>query len=340
MLSVVIPAFNEAEFLRPAVETVVAGLRDRGHRSEVVVVENGSTDGTAELAEMLEAELPEVQVMCLAAADYGAALRAGLLAATGEVVVNFDVDYFDLEFLDQALELLAAEDGPAVVVASKRAAAARDERPATRRAITWVFATVLRLGFGLHVSDTHGMKALRRAPLLGVVERCRFGTDLFDTELLLRAERAGLTVAEVPATVRESRPSRSSILRRGLRTLGGLARLRVALWREQRCGPQPIGILRQLGHDRRAAAGPHEQGDQGGHPEGAEHVPGLVHQGVAVLQAHAALGGEDDHEVRGHAPRTIGPRHLPVGEVRRLDEDRRSGTVDVEADEVVAGADS
>ena len=67
------------------------------------------------------------------------------------------------------------------------------------------------------------------APL---AEVCRFGEDLFDTELVLRAERAGLATAEIPVKVVERRPARSTMCTRVPRTLRGLARLRIALWRE------------------------------------------------------------------------------------------------------------
>jgi hypothetical protein len=77
------------------------------------------------------------------------------------------------------------------------------------------------------------MKVLKRAPLEPVVRATRYGADLFDTELILRAERAGLTVAELPVTVQETRPPRSSIVRRIPRSLAGLLRLRIALWRER-----------------------------------------------------------------------------------------------------------
>ena len=60
--------------------------------------------------------------------------------------------------------------------------------------------------FGLGVSDTHGMKAMRRETVEPIVRQCRFGTDLFDTEFVLRADRAGLAIAEVPVTVEERRP--------------------------------------------------------------------------------------------------------------------------------------
>jgi hypothetical protein len=94
-----------------------------------------------------------------------------------------------------------------------------------------VFASVLRLGFGSRVSDTHGMKALRRAAVEPIVGQCRRGSDLFDTEVVLRADRAGLRVRELPVTVHELRPSRTPILRRVPRTLVGLVRLRVDLAR-------------------------------------------------------------------------------------------------------------
>lgn len=229
MISIVMPAFNEAQFLEGAVRDVVAGLAARGHEAEVLVVENGSTDATAAVARSLEKSVPGVRALSLPAADYGAALRAGFLAAAGDVVVNFDVDYYDLGFVDLAVGRLRGPDAPDLLVGSKRAEGADDQRAWLRRFVTSVFAFVLRSGFGLRVSDTHGMKAMRRQPLVPLVHQCRFGTDLFDTELVIRAERAGLAVAEVPVAVRESRPSRTSILRRGARSVRGLVRLRVAL---------------------------------------------------------------------------------------------------------------
>ena len=231
-MSVVLPAHNEAELLETSVRAVVEGLRARGRPFEVVVVENGSIDGTAAIARQLAEELPEVSVLSLVEANYGRALRAGLLAARGDVVVNFDVDWCDLSFLDRAVPMVESPGGPAVVVGSKRAAGTDDTRTPLRRLVTWTFSSALRLGFGLRVSDTHGVKALRRADLAPLGEACRFGQDLFDTELVLRAERAGLGSAEIPVEVIELRPARSSILRRVPRTLLGLGRLRLALWSE------------------------------------------------------------------------------------------------------------
>ena len=107
--------------------------------------------------------------------------------------------------------------------------------------MTWVFSTILHLGFGLKVSDTHGMKVLRRDDVVALVQRSRFGTDLFDTELVIRAERAGMRVDELPVVVEETRPSRTSIARRIPRSIVGLARLRLVLWRRAARSPTALG---------------------------------------------------------------------------------------------------
>ena len=233
MLSVVMPAHNEEGLLEASVRDVVAELRARNHRFEIVVVENGSSDATPAIAARLAEELPEVRALTWPQADYGGALRTGFLEAAGDLVVIFDVDYYEFGFLDRAVEALEAPDGPDLVIGSKRGAGSVDTRAWSRRLVTSVFSRILTVGFGLTVSDTHGIKVVRRAPLKDLAAACRYGTDLFDTELVLRAERAGLNVAEIPVVVEERRPSRSSIAKRIPRTVLGLVRLRVALWRER-----------------------------------------------------------------------------------------------------------
>jgi hypothetical protein len=177
--------------------------------------------------------LPEVRVEHRDEANYGRALRAGLLAARGEAVVNFDADYFDLDFLDAAVAKVLAPDGPAIVVGSKRAVGATDTRAPLRKVATWVFSAILRVLFGLKVSDTHGMKAMRRSAVHDFAEQCFSGQDLFDTELILRVERARLGTGEIAVTCHELRPARSSFLSRVPRTLRGLCKLRIAMWREK-----------------------------------------------------------------------------------------------------------
>jgi glycosyltransferase involved in cell wall biosynthesis len=227
------PAHNEEGLLEQTVAELAAALDKRQLAFELLIVENGSTDDTVGAARRAAETEPSVRLLTRGRADYGAAMRMGILDALGAVVVVFDVDYYDADFIDRVVPDLTRDGGPAIVVGSKRAPGTRDTRPWPRRTITAGFSMILRFGFGLRVSDTHGMKGMRREQVEPIVHQCQFGTDLFDTELVLRADRAGLKIAEVPVTVEERRPSRTPIARRIARSLLGLCRLRVLLWREQ-----------------------------------------------------------------------------------------------------------
>jgi glycosyltransferase involved in cell wall biosynthesis len=228
----VLPAHNEAALLESTVSDLVAGLDEHGRSFELIVVENGSSDGTLELAHRLAAGEPRLTVITNDHADYGDALAVGFAAAKGDTVVNFDVDYYDLGFLDYVEKVVAG--GADLVVASKRAPGSDDRRPALRRVLTAGFTTLLRVGFGLPVSDAHGMKAMRRSALVPIVAKCRMRGSLFDVEMVLRAGRAGLVTNETSARVEERRPPRTAVWRRSIESLAGLVQLRLLLWREHR----------------------------------------------------------------------------------------------------------
>ena len=220
-LSVVVPVHNEAGFIREGMRGILSALHEVGVPFELIVVENGSVDDTAALASEMGRGEP-VTVVSLAEPDYGAAMREGFLRAQGEWVVNFDIDYFSADFLRH---VLAGSDAD-VVIGSKRDPASEDRRPFTRRLATRVFNLLLRILFRSRVSDTHGMKGFRREVVAQIVPEVEARQDLFDTELVLRAERSGFRIVEVPVLVEELRPARSSLIRRVPRTLAGLWRIR------------------------------------------------------------------------------------------------------------------
>jgi glycosyltransferase involved in cell wall biosynthesis len=229
MLSVVIPIHNEAGYLPEALPRLTAELDTLKVGYEVILAENGSTDGTARVATDLASGYGgTIRILSLPDPDYGAAMRAGFRQAAGEWVVNFDIDYFSGDFLRAALALADSAD---IVLASKRAPGADDRRATLRRMGTRVFNLLLHLLFKSSVTDTHGMKMVRRRVVEALVPRVISNRDLFDTELVIRAERAGYRIAEVPAIVEEQRSARSSFLRRVPRTIRGLIRIRWALWR-------------------------------------------------------------------------------------------------------------
>jgi len=225
-MSLVIPVYNEAAFLSGALKTLYAELEQVDADVDVILAENGSTDGTAELGRKLGQTYPNLSVLELPEPDYGGAMRAGFLAATGDWIFNSDIDYFSAPFMAKVVGLAEEAD---VVLASKRDPESDDRRSPIRRLATWTFNQILRLLLGSKVSDTHGIKALRREVIADVAADVISRQDLFDTELVIRAEKKGWRIKELPIVVEEQRETKSSLLKRIPRTLKGVWRIRQAL---------------------------------------------------------------------------------------------------------------
>lgn len=221
-LSIVVPVYNEADFIPQALPKLIAAVEEVGAPYTILIVENGSSDDTA-VAARAESGDANVVVESLPRADYGAAMRHGFLAAEGDWVVNFDIDYFSGAFLH---ELLSQPDEVDLVIGSKRDPASDDRRPLIRRFATKVFNLLLTVILGSKVSDTHGMKGFRHELVSDIAPQVVSTQDLFDTELVVRAERAGYSIVEVPVVVEEMRTARSSLIRRAPRTVLGLIKMR------------------------------------------------------------------------------------------------------------------
>ncbi len=227
-ISLVIPIHNEERILRGAISELVEALRASVPAFEILLAENGSWDGTLAVASALAEEFEEVSVFSVATPNYGAALREGILRARGVFVLCEEIDLCDLDFHRRALALLR-QDAADIVVGSKRAASSRDHRPLGRRVATRIYNELLQRTLGFTGTDTHGLKVLRRARILPVLERCVVDGDVFASELLIRADRMRLRVIELPVDVAEKRPPSSHVLSRVPSVLIRLVRLSRAL---------------------------------------------------------------------------------------------------------------
>ncbi|HVP66979.1 MAG TPA: glycosyltransferase family 2 protein [Anaeromyxobacteraceae bacterium] len=227
-LSVVIPVHDEERIVEEACRELVARLEERGLAFEVLLSENGSRDGTRRILERLSGEDPRLRYLTADAANYGRALRLGILAARGRYVVADEIDLCDLAFYDRALPMLRRGEAD-MVVGSKRAPGAEDRRPAYRRLATWAHNSLLRVALGFEGTDTHGVKAMVRTSLAPVAARCVVEGDVFASELVLRAAREGCRVTEIPVALRERRPPTIGLMRRVPRVLGQVARLILVL---------------------------------------------------------------------------------------------------------------
>ena len=223
MISIVIPVYNEARIVREAAGGLCRRLDELGWDYELILSENGSRDGTLQILESLAGAFPRVSYLHGDEPDYGKALRRGIAAARGETVICDEIDLCDVSFYQRALPIL--ESGADLVVGSKAMKGANDGRPLVRRLATRVITLLLRAITGFRGTDTHGLKAFRRDRLAPVAQACVVDRDLFASELVIRAQRMGRDVREIPIALHETRPPSTALLRRVPRVLKGLLEL-------------------------------------------------------------------------------------------------------------------
>lgn len=217
-LTVLIPIFNEDDILEREVQAIYSGLLDRYDQGdfEFILIENGSTDQSLEIAKNFARTRPEIFVIHLPKPSYGDALRKGISTCRGSHTFFFNIDFWDLQFVDKAMKLLEEND---LVIGSKNMHGAEDRRPFPRRLITLVFNQLLCVFFEYEFTDTHGIKAISTKWAKILSEKCVTHRELFDTEMIIRANMENLRIKEIPISVSEIRPSRYSILSRVPSTL-------------------------------------------------------------------------------------------------------------------------
>ncbi len=220
-----VPIYNEAKILRTNTERLRRYLSERLPGHEIVLCENGSVDGTAEIAKALSEEFEDVKFLGLPEPCLAEALKAGFRAARAEKVVYIPIDLsVDLEFVPKSVRLLDVFD---IVVGSKRLNSELDHRPLVRRALSRVYHGMVKSFYGLNFTDTTCVKAYRRNTILDLMDRIPTSSGIYETELLAEALREGLEIVEVPVAVEERRASREVLGSKIIRKLEDLLSARL-----------------------------------------------------------------------------------------------------------------
>ena len=198
-LSIVIPAFNEADRLPQSLPQVLAFAAGQAYRVEILVVDNGSTDGTAGIVRDLAPHPPNLRLLQEPRRGKGLAVRAGVLAAEGEYRFICDADLsMPIEQIHRFLP--PALVGVDVAIGSREApGAVRHREPTYRHWIGRVFNWLVRLLAVPGVEDTQcGFKCLRGSVAEDLCRVQRLGGWAFDVELLFIARKRGYSLVEVP----------------------------------------------------------------------------------------------------------------------------------------------
>lgn len=228
-LSIVIPAYNEESRIAPTVRDIIDYCRSRSSTFEVILVDDGSQDGTTSIGRQLCGEFPELRLIRLAANHgKGYAVRSGVVNAVGRLILFTDADgatpIGEIERLESALAV-----GADVAVGSRalRANGVEVQAKLYRHIIGRTFHFLVEQLTGGRVKDTQcGFKLFHARAAQDLFSRMRMNGFSFDVEVLVMARRRGYRIAEVPVNWSHRPGSKVRLTIDSLRMAADLVRIR------------------------------------------------------------------------------------------------------------------
>jgi glycosyltransferase involved in cell wall biosynthesis len=234
LVDVVIPVLNEAHVLEKSVGAIREFLAASAPWLwRLVIVDNGSTDGTDRVARHLTGQYPDLRFLQLQERGRGRALRQAWTLSDAEVMCYMDVDLStELAALPKLVHALLHE-GYDLGTGSRLQAQSRTSRSWKREVISRIYNRIVKVILRTSFSDAQcGFKVVSRRVVREVVPSVADQSWFFDTELMVRAERQGYRIKDLPVEWKEDDDSRVRILRTAWDDLKGITRLRLEFWRE------------------------------------------------------------------------------------------------------------
>jgi len=213
-VTLVLPAYNEVGGLRRAVEEAAYSLMKMDRGFEIIIAEDGSTDGTAEEARRIADSDPRVR--CINSdkrLGRGRALTEAFRQSTGAILAYMDIDLStETRFLEPLID--AVNEGYDIATGSRMIPESRVSRSLRRTIASHVYNGLVRLLLGSDIRDHQcGFKAFRRDGIFKVLERVQAGHWFWDTEVLVIANRMGLRIKEIPIVWREGEGTKVNLFR-------------------------------------------------------------------------------------------------------------------------------
>ncbi len=212
LLSVVIPAYNEHDRIVPTLKHTIDYLEERSYTSEVIVVSDGSSDNTAQVAEQFAAQT-NIDLRVL---EYhpnrgkGYAVRYGMLRSNGRIAMFMDADYaVPMAHCKKGLELIEAGNDIAIASRAVSGAQIQTHQNLLRKLSAKIYTFIQNSYLGISYPDTQcGFKFFSQEAARALFGQQKLNSVIFDPEILWLAKRAGYTVAQFPVAWRHVADSR------------------------------------------------------------------------------------------------------------------------------------
>ena len=228
-VDVVIPCLDEVQVLRQSVETTVRLFAEHPEFEwRLIIADNGSTDGTTELATRLTEEYPQVAAIFLPVRGRGLALKQAWLDSDSDIVAYMDVDLStDIRHLPVLIGMVASGSCD-IAIGSRLARGSRTKRSIKRETTSRGYVAMIRATFPrLRITDAQcGFKALNRKAVTELVPLIENNMWFFDTEMLILAHKHGYTIRELPVRWVEDPDTKVKILKTAAEDIRGLVRMR------------------------------------------------------------------------------------------------------------------
>ena len=225
-ISLVIPAYNESGIIMDTIQTVSARLAELTAEYEVLIVDDGSTDGMARLVE--HCGDPRVRLEGYASnRGKGCAVRTGMLAAQGDLILCTDADLaYGVDVFAGLLERLRTGEADLVIGSRRIGGEGYKNYPPLRILMSKCFGLLSHMISGLPYDTQCGIKAYRRQAARAIFSRCTTDGFSFDFEVLMRADKLGLKVEQFPVSVINFRESKVNVVRDSARMFRDVFRIR------------------------------------------------------------------------------------------------------------------
>jgi hypothetical protein len=215
LVSIIFPAYNEVNYLQNAVEKTAQALNEFTDSYEIIIAEDGSTDGTPERSEELAKKYPFVRhIHRKERLGRGKALNNAFKQSCGEILIDMDLDLAtDLKYLKPLVEAITVE-GYEFATGSRLMPESKVERTLRRSISSKSYNFLVRQVLGSKLKDHQcGFKAFKRQPTMEILDEVKAKHWFWDTEIFVRAQRKGYRIKEIPVEWTSGRRTKVSLLK-------------------------------------------------------------------------------------------------------------------------------